>query len=131
MFIPSARKNERAPFIGKEVPPPATRSAAIFDVATDEANAWSVPGDSPIRDAAGRVVGFTTTSAKGAITGRTIALGYVKCSAEGVPLAKAGESGLTVECMGHTWGVELLDRPPVEVGGKPTPAESEPLAASG
>jgi len=131
-FIPMPqRKNELLPFVGREAPPPAARLAAIFDVATDAAHAWSVAGDSPVRDADGRVVGFTTTSARGAITGRTIALGYVRRDAEGAPLALPGDGGLTLECYGHQWPVELLERPPVEVGGKPTPAETEPLAASG
>ena len=88
-------------------------------------------GDSPIRDATGRVVGFTTTSARGAITGRTIALGYVKRGESGAPLAIAGDGGLTLESLGQIWPVELLSRPPVEVGGKPRPAEAEPIAASG
>jgi len=90
-----------------------------------------VLGDSPIRDATGRVVGFTTTSARGAITGRTIALGYVKRGESGAPLALAGDAGLTLESLGQIWPVELLSRPPVEVGGKPRPAEAEPIAASG
>ena len=122
-FIPPVRKNELLPFIGKDAPPPAGsagRIAAIFAVATDASHAWSVAGDTPIRDADGAVVGFTTTSARGAITGKTIALGYIQRGTNGAPLARAGDGGLSLECFGKRWAVDLLERPPVDVAGKPT-----------
>ena len=123
-FIALNRKNELMPFLGRDSAPPSgaagsARKHAVFTVATSPAHAWSVPGDAPVLDAGGEVVGFTTTSAKGAVTGQTIALGYVKCAADGAPLASPGDAGLVVECYGHRWPVELLDAPPVAVGGKP------------
>ena len=70
-FVPSARKNETTPFLGKSAPSPtelgelsSARSAAIFAVETSAEHAWSVPGDSPVVSAAGDVVGFSTTSAR-------------------------------------------------------------------
>jgi dimethylglycine dehydrogenase len=89
-----------------------------------------VPGDSPVLDAHGEIVGFTTTSAKGAVTGRTVALGYVKCAPSGDALAAPGDGGLTVECYGHCWPVELLDGPPVAVNGKPQPQPQLAAAAA-
>ena len=96
---------------------------------TSPEHAWSVPGDSPIRNGAEELVGFTTTSAKGAVTSRTVAMGYIKCAANGQPLALAGDAGLTVECYGHRWPVELLEGPPVALS-KPQ-KKVEPIAASG
>ena len=77
------------------------------------------------------LVGFTTTSAKGAVTGKTVALGYVKHGADGQPLATPGEPGLVVECYGNRWPLELLERPPVAVGGKPELVVKQVAAASG
>jgi len=130
-FVPAARKNESARFLGHDAPTPADaapRIAAIFAVDTSAEHAWSVPGDSPIRNAQDELVGFTTTSAKGAVTQRTIAMGYIKCADDGQPLASAGEAGLTVECYGFRWPVELLEKPPVAMGGPVK--KDEPLRAA-
>ena len=111
-FVALGREGEGLAFLGRDAPPPdAGRRSAIFSIETSDDHAWSVPGDSPVVDAAGEVVGFTTTSARGASTGRTIALGYVRCGAGGDPVA--------VECYGNRWPLELLERPPVAVGGRP------------
>ena len=116
--------------MGRDAPPPAAASGrrhGVYLVHTSPEHAWSVPGDAPVLNGSGTIVGFTTTSAKGAVTGHTIALGYVKNGADGRPLARAGEAGLRVECYGHAWPVELLGQPPVAVGGRPEPA-AEKLA---
>lgn len=130
-FVALGRKNEKMRFLGRDAPPPEpasgdARKHAVFAIETSEAHAWSVPGDSPVLDAEGSVVGFTTTSAKGAITGRTVALGYVRCGADGEPLAAPGDGGLVVECYGNRWPLQVLDRAPVAMGGKPAakPAEA-------
>lgn len=133
-FVALNRKNELIRFLGRDSTPPvasagASRKHAVFTVATSPAHAWSVPGDAPVLDASGAVVGFTTTSAKGAVTGQTVALGYVKCGGDGEPLAAPGDSGLVVECYGNSWPVEYLERPPVAVGGKPEP-KAEPAVAA-
>ena len=128
-FVALDRTGETLPFLGRDAPPPAVpRRHAVFAVHTSAAHAWSVPGDSPVLSASGEVVGFTTTSARGALTGQTIALGYVRCSAaDGAPLATPGDAGLSVECYGEAWPVELLERPPVAVG-KPAPAVEPQMA---
>ena len=149
-FVALNRKNELMRFLGRDTTPQGsgtaadatladddasaampipTRKHAVFTVKTNPAHAWSVPGDAPVLDSNGSVVGFTTTSAKGAVSGLTVALGYVKCGAGGVPLASPGDVGLVVECYGHHWPVALLERPPVAVGGKPEP-KLEAAAAS-
>ena len=56
----------------------------------------------------------------GAITGKTIALGDIQRGTNGAPLARAGDGGLSLECFGKRWAVDLLERPPVDVAGKPT-----------
>ena len=38
-----------------------------------------------------------------------------------------GDAGLSVECYGEAWPVELLERPPVAVG-KPAPAVEPQMA---
>jgi dimethylglycine dehydrogenase len=124
-------KREGARFLGRDAPPPAApRRHAVYAVQTSAAHAWSVPGDSPVLSAAGEVVGFTTTSARGAITGQTIALGYVKCAEGGAPLAAPGAAGLTLECYGERWPVQMLERPPV-APGRPAPVQVEKVAAMG
>ncbi len=99
----------------------------MLRVDAPEAWAWSVPGNSPVRDAAGALVGFTTSSARGAQTGAAIAMGYVfsdcvetaqtkladACAADGA----IGAGGLRVECYGHSWAAELLSEPPAPVRG--------------
>ena len=80
-----------------------------------------MPGDSPVLDSHGAVVGFTTTSARGAATRCTLALGYVKCGLDGVPLAAPGAEGLVVECYGHRWPLTVLEEPPVSVRGRDAP----------
>jgi len=132
-FVALNRKNELMRFVGRDSPPPQGtdgRRHAVYAVHTSEEHAWSVPGDSPVFTPSGQLVGFTTTSAKGAVTGQTIALGYVKCGEDGVPLASPGEEGLVVECYGEHWPVTYLEKPPVEVGGRPEP-KAEPKAMTG
>ena len=70
----------------------------------------------------------TRASAKGAVTGRTVALGYVKHGPDALPLATPGEPNLVVECYGHTWPVTLLEQPPVAVGGRPAEAPPAKVA---
>lgn len=68
-------------FVGKDeagahVP---QRKAALFRVEAGEGFEWSIPSDCPIRrkdDSA--IVGFTTSSAHGGVTGSCVALGYAK-----------------------------------------------------
>jgi len=106
-------------FLGRDAAPPeggAARRAAMFEVEAPTEYAWSVPGDSPVRDAAGSLVGFTTTSALGAVTGRTIALGYVKMNEAGQPLAAPTDAGLYVECYGHQMPLRVLPEQPVGLG---------------
>eukprot|EP00040_Diaphanoeca_grandis_P013087 m.66162 g.66162 ORF g.66162 m.66162 type:complete len:824 (+) comp23656_c0_seq1:236-2707(+) len=92
-------------FLGKDLKYKPTRRRVSFVVATGDGYAWSVPGDSPIhrRDTNERV-GFTTSSAVGAITGETIALGYL----HGHNLAEVKEQcsrDLYVSCYGKEWDV--------------------------
>ena len=88
-FVALNRKNELMRFLGRDTTPQGsgtaadatladddasaampipTRKHAVFTVKTNPAHAWSVPGDAPVLDSNGSVVGFTTTSAKGAVS---------------------------------------------------------------
>lgn len=119
-FVALNRRGESLRFIGRDAPPPAcSRRSAIFRVETSEAHAWSVPGDSPVLTANGDVIGFTTTSARGARTGETLALGYIRCSDDGAPLAAPHDPGLVVECYGNRWPLQVLEAPPFATPVKP------------
>jgi len=133
-FVKLKRKASH-PFVGRDAPAPShphARRAAIFDVAAPDEYAWSVPGDCPIRNSAGELVGVTTTSARGAVTGRTIAHGFVMLDESGALRASPGEVGLFVECYGHQWQVRVLDKPPVSLGhATSTDPQQQPERAFG
>lgn len=110
------------PFVGELAPdaaPVAAKRAAVFAVRTSASAAWSVPSDAPVRDAAGELVGYTTSAARGAQTGGTVALGFV-LSPPHEPLPTS--DGWAVEAYGESWPVELLAKPPVAVSGRPAPS---------
>jgi hypothetical protein len=50
------------------------------------------------------------------VTGRTVALGYVKLDEQGQLLATPTHSGLYLECYGHKWPLKVLPEPPVGLG---------------
>ncbi len=126
-FVALERPKAAHEFLGRHSAPPgaAPRRAALFEVATAPGFEWSVPSDCPVRDARGALVGFTTSCAHGAETGKTLAKGFVLCDASAaggappVPLAAPGDAGLVVECYGESWPVLVLERPPVGVRGMP------------
>ena len=82
-----------------------------------------------MRDSGGVLVGYTTTSAHGAETGRTIALGYLLTAddaatadtgdtgaagaavAAAAPHATPESAGLTVEAYGFRWPLTVLEVP--------------------
>lgn len=116
-FVARARLGRA--FLGRASPPPCdnARAPAVFLVETDDEHAWSVPDKSPVRDAAaGTLVGYTTSAARGAETQRTVALGYVLNGPDGAPLASP-LSSLFVECYGNEWPARMLDEPPVAMRG--------------
>jgi len=92
-------------FKGKDSAYVPERRRLSFVVDTDDGYKWSVPGDSPIhRRDTDELVGFTTSSAVGAITGDTIALGFLN----GSSLAEVKglfEHELYVSCYGKQWKV--------------------------
>jgi glycine/D-amino acid oxidase-like deaminating enzyme/phenylpropionate dioxygenase-like ring-hydroxylating dioxygenase large terminal subunit/glycine cleavage system aminomethyltransferase T len=90
------------------------KTSVSFKVAvTDPAWEWSIVSDTPIRDATkcGRVVGYTTTSAKGTRTGGVVALGYLT-------EAISSDSKLEMESWGKRWNVEVSNGP-VHASSKP------------
>jgi dimethylglycine dehydrogenase len=125
------RKGAANPFVGRDAPLPApARRAAIFEVGAPDAFAWSVPGDCPVRDAAGQLVGFTTSSARGAVSGKTIAMGYLQLDEHGAARAAPGDAGLTIECFGNRWPLSVLARPPVAPGHAGELTAAQPTAAA-
>ena len=123
MLAPSSRRRTLA---GVPLPPCPCRHA-LTAVAIWARTAFYALSPLAASAAQGELVGFTTTSARGAVTGSTLALGYIKCGADGTPLASPGEPGLVVECYGNAWPLALLEKPPVAVGGRP--ASTEPAQA--
>ncbi|KAH8068906.1 oxidoreductase [Aureococcus anophagefferens] len=94
--------------------PLRTRSAALFAVETAPGYEWSVPGDAPVVDGAGNVVGVTTTSAYGTEARATLASGFLfDEAARGAPLF--------VECYGETFPAAVLAAPPAPVRGRDAP----------
>ena len=106
--------SKKREFLGRDDTVVPKRRSVIFKIQTDRGNRWNVPGDCPILDENEELVGFTTTSAYGAITKATIALGYVYTKDGKVP----DFSGLKVHAYGNQWPVELLSSPPVKMKGK-------------
>ena len=100
-----------------------TREAALFRVGTEPGWEWSVPPDTPIfsrrRGAADRPVGLVTSSAPGATTGKTLAMGFWLVQ-DGSGLGTGGAEGehegelaLFLRAYGKEWAVERLSRPPL------------------
>eukprot|EP01063_Lacrimia_lanifica_P029277 TRINITY_DN442_c0_g2_i1.p1 TRINITY_DN442_c0_g2~~TRINITY_DN442_c0_g2_i1.p1 ORF type:complete len:1298 (+),score=497.22 TRINITY_DN442_c0_g2_i1:111-4004(+) len=104
-------------FLGKAAGGDPTRRRGIFLVHTAAGFEWSIPSDCPVKNAAGDIVGFTTSSAFGGEVGKAVALGYIKYGSDGAPLAAVGEDGLTVEVYGQHFPVESVAAPPVPVRG--------------
>jgi 4-methylaminobutanoate oxidase (formaldehyde-forming) len=72
--------------------------------------------DEPIWEG-GRVVGLTTSGARGARTGRTLALGLVQV-APGETMAQTCARVFTVEIAGKRYEAQALSRPPFDPAGK-------------
>ena len=49
----------------------------LFDISADDGWEWSILGDSPIINEKNEIVGYITSSAKGAESQKTIGLGYI------------------------------------------------------
>eukprot|EP00515_Schizochytrium_aggregatum_P017301 CAMPEP_0202098848 /NCGR_PEP_ID=MMETSP0965-20130614/2104_1 /ASSEMBLY_ACC=CAM_ASM_000507 /TAXON_ID=4773 /ORGANISM="Schizochytrium aggregatum, Strain ATCC28209" /LENGTH=869 /DNA_ID=CAMNT_0048667351 /DNA_START=74 /DNA_END=2683 /DNA_ORIENTATION=+ len=103
--------SKKRDFLGRDDAFEPTRESAVFEVATPAGWEWSVQGDSPVRRASDdAIVGFTTTSARGAITKKTIALGFVQTDA-----GLTTDEPLYLQTFGEHWPVRLLPAPPGEV----------------
>lgn len=88
-------------------------------IETAEGFGWSVPGDSPVfRRDTGELVGFTTTSALGGITGKTIAMGYL--IGGGLANAKAliARDDLYVTSYGEEWSLKAQLGPVLPMTGR-------------
>lgn len=86
----------------------------LFDVA----NHPLILHDEPIWDEnTGQVVGWTTSGAKGARTGKTLALGVV-ATAEGETRRATLERSYTVEVAGKQYSATALARPPYDPDGR-------------
>jgi len=118
---PFVSTKKKCGFIGKDtageyVP---KRISSVFAVDTDTGYEWSVPSDTPVCRSGGdeAIVGFTTGAAMGAVTGKTISLGYVYADAQG-KAALGPDDALYLEAYGKRWPVSFLEKPPVAVSGR-------------
>mmetsp|Transcript_17249 Transcript_17249/g.19619 ORF Transcript_17249/g.19619 Transcript_17249/m.19619 type:complete len:86 (+) Transcript_17249:2353-2610(+) len=83
----------------------------MFKIYTDKENAWSIPGDTPVKTAEGKVIGYTTTAAKSATFNGTYGMGFVYADAD-LP------AKVFVEAYGSKFEAEILDTPPERMKGK-------------
>ncbi|HQU66991.1 MAG TPA: FAD-dependent oxidoreductase [Albidovulum sp.] len=89
-----------------------TRRLVLFDVD----GATLILHDEPIREN-GKVVGLTTSGAKGARTRRVLALGLVAI-AKGETLAETSARQFEIEIAGRRYPAKALERPPFDPTGK-------------
>uniref|UniRef100_A0A7S2WIX2 Dimethylglycine dehydrogenase n=1 Tax=Mucochytrium quahogii TaxID=96639 RepID=A0A7S2WIX2_9STRA len=94
-------------FIGRDDAYQPERQSAMFRIETDPTWEWSIVGDTPIRRKSDdKVVGFTTTSCRGASTSATIALGYVNGAYD-----ESDPNDLYIDTFGFNWPVQVLEEP--------------------
>jgi dimethylglycine dehydrogenase len=99
-------------FLGKDVEDkiPITRTSAMFQVEAEAGWEWSVIGDSPIyRKRDNKLVGYTTTSARGAATGKTVAIGYTMTDA--FDQSTEAHEALELNTFGFRFPVKFLAEP--------------------
>lgn len=72
-----------------------------FRIHTDKGWEWSVMGDSPIFEKEGNLIGYVTSSARGAENGDTIGLGFIDKK-------KINKSDCYVKCFGFDWNIDIL-----------------------
>jgi len=98
----------------------ATKRSCLYEITTSPGWEWSVPGDCPvIRTRDGAVVGYTTSSAPGAQTRKTIALGYLSLEQTAQMEAHTeADTALVVQAFGHDWPARLLEDTPVMFQGR-------------
>ncbi|GBG33309.1 Dimethylglycine dehydrogenase, mitochondrial [Hondaea fermentalgiana] len=104
--------SKKRDFLGKDhenaVKP--ERLSAMFTVDTPKGWEWSVVHDTPItRVSDGAVVAYTTTSSRGAITGKTVAIGYTLCDKFNP------DDEMVIETFGYKWPVHFEPKPLGEV----------------
>lgn len=88
------------------------RRLTLFDVAGDPL----ILHDEPIREG-GRVVGLTTSGARGARTGLTLALGLIDIAGDESPARTAARS-FEIEVAGRLYPAKALVRPPFDPSGE-------------
>lgn len=116
MFV--AKKKD---FRGKNPDAVPSRKSVTFTVDAEKGYAWSLLGDSPVhRKSDGELVGFTTTSAHGAMSQQTVALGYL------TDMAITEDDALYVSSFDKQWDVKTHFRPLAPVLGRANPWEQEP-----
>mmetsp|Transcript_17250 Transcript_17250/g.19620 ORF Transcript_17250/g.19620 Transcript_17250/m.19620 type:complete len:842 (+) Transcript_17250:84-2609(+) len=105
-FLAKKRK-----FLGRNDSFEPARLSKMFKIYTDKENAWSIPGDTPVKTAEGKVIGYTTTAAKSATFNGTYGMGFVYADAD-LP------AKVFVEAYGSKFEAEILDTPPERMKGK-------------
>jgi len=96
-------------FLGKqtEATHQIQRRSAMFQIDTSTGWEWSVLGDSPIRRSSdGTLVGYTTTSCRGASSESTVAMGYLYASADVSP-----SDALITDTVGERFNTRFLPNP--------------------
>ena len=106
MFI--AKKRD---FIGKDKSTIPKKLSVMFQVDAPLEWKYSIIGDSPIkRKDNDEIVGYTTTSTRGARSKEAIAMGYINCDDNGKYIVDI-DSELYLDTFGFKWPVKLLENP--------------------
>mmetsp|Transcript_9440 Transcript_9440/g.11752 ORF Transcript_9440/g.11752 Transcript_9440/m.11752 type:complete len:232 (+) Transcript_9440:3-698(+) len=102
---------KKRPFLGRDETFEPKRFSKMFKIYTDKSNAWSVPGDTPVKSKDGKLIGYTTTTARSTTFDGTYGMGFVYANVE-LPREAV------VEAYGMTFAAEILDGPPEKMKGK-------------
>lgn len=106
--------SKKRDFLGKNPNAKPKRRFSIFQVETTPGWEWSIVGDLPIlHKPTGDIIGYTTTSARGATTNKTVALGFVLDKA--FERVEDSSAEFEIRAYGHTWPVSIFKNPPVTV----------------
>lgn len=119
VFISKKKRMGETPFYGQDVKHKPKRLAAYFQVQTLPGWEWSVPGDCPVRLVKdGSLFGYTTTAAKGALSGGAFAHGYSVYRGADGELAQPTDLELYCDAYSQRFPVKFLAKPIVPVTGQ-------------
>ena len=85
--------------------------STMFNIHAEDGWEWSIQGDSPIlvdRNDKKKVIGYITTSAKGAETNKTYGIGFIDRD-------YINNTDCYIDCYGFNWKIDILKNPPLKI----------------